>query len=547
MADSIDVDKLKNDAFNAIDALFIEEEEQDGPVQVEFEAEEKPQKEKLIVSSMDDFAILDEFILSLDWEFSEAEINRFVEHLQNIVANNPDPYNQAMVKMLNSIVTYLKKAQNKAYPETFNILAEVIAVLKQINSPGFDRSQIKNQVSGAYRQVKELKINIAEYNARLSQNLVTPDEFMPIKHKRPVPKSSAGHQVITIQSQDFIDEGDIFSEKESGLSTATGILEPSDLEQIETKIIERLDQYEQRLSFLEQQNQTLRQIITEQREKAPPLEDGAEGNLETVEEDEEFMLDDFSSEFEAFTPVDEPETVDIDEIIADEPEQEALEEAENEDSADPMNIFDSEPDDETTETADFEAAGDAETAGGTEPDDAFSLDDPEAGTLTEDKSPDTTESPSDPIGDIAEEASEYVRVFKLDDQNIAIPADYFNNVYKLPGKLKKQIHTMESVALGDLSSFFRKLSKNMKGSLQDVPEKELKKMSADINLISEDLTDYPFAVLCSCDDLILLIPVTGKHENASLVAGKRNDIENRLSPFSVEIDNQGTIPLIIPC
>ena len=69
---------------------------------------------------------------------------------------------------------------------------------------------------------------------------------------------------------------------------------------------------------------------------------------------------------------------------------------------------------------------------------------------------------------------------------------------------------------------------------------------AEVNTLVEDQTDYQFAVLCSCDDQVMLIPVSGKHQSGEIVTGSRNDMENRLSKFSVKVDDD-IIPLIIPC
>lgn len=529
MADPIDVDKLKNDAFNAIDALFIEDEEhvEDSPAAFSPAVEEpaKPKKSELIVSSMDDFAILDEFILALDWEYSETEIKRFVEHLKNIQANNSDPYNQALVKMLNSIITYLIKAKNKAYPETFNKLSELIGVLKQINAPGMTTDQIKSEVSAAYKKVKTLKKQIADYNSKLDGNAAQPSHLMPQEKTRlqPVPPK-VETQIETVGSADFIDEEDVFSAKTDEVKPVSGSIEPGDLEEIESKIIDRLNQYEQRLAFLEKQNQALRQIIVDQKETNLSSLDIAEEVVQAVPSEEEgdsFGFDDFVAEFETLSPIDEsePETVDIEDIISQklEPEQ-------------------------TFGNGDLGAFS---SAGSDDENVVFGIED-NTGFPGEDSAFGAMAGTDDSMFETEEGAEEYVRVFRVDDQKIAVPIDYFNNMYKLPSNLRSRINSMDSIRLGELASFFRRLSRNMKGSLQGLKEKELKGMTVQVSSLVEDPADFPLAVLCSCDNTSVLVPVSDQYKSGNIISGVRNSVENRMSKFSVKIEEE-VIPLIVPC
>ncbi len=586
MANRIDVNKLKKDAFNAIDELFREDNEQfeveESPIQ-EAPIEDPPQKTELMVSPIDDFAILDEFILALDWEYSEDEIQTFIEHLKNIEANNPDPYSQTLIKMLNSIITYLVEAKNKAFPDTFNVLSAVVAVLKKINSPEFDTTLAKSEVSKVYQSVKDLKQNILKYNSKLKKNLGIGKDVMPGANRgkeRPAPESTvSAPDNQTFKSNDSLEDTDIFAKRAEEIKSSPNTFKSVNFEKIEAKMADRLDQCEQRLAFLEEQNQILRQIITAQNKNSQRLQ-AQEPNTDFASppQPKDFKVDDFSAELEAFAPLDtpEPKIVDVNDLLFDETEAFPPLDTSEPESIDvmksplpdepaafsPLDI----PEPETVDVNDIlfdELEGEEKESA-----------DPLASTMEETKLTEDSTSPetvgtqmfyekeaSEPdeksLNGLSgereqkdtesEESNEYVRLFKLDQEDIAIPAEYFNNLYKLPNKIKNQIHSIESIQLGELSSFFHKLSKNMKGSLQDVPEKELKKISAEVKLLINDKIDYQYAVLCSCDDRYIIVPVSDKHKTSTMVVGQKNSAENSLSQFSIEVDDGLIIPLIIPC
>lgn len=538
MAETIDINKLKKDAFNAIDALFSEDEE---VFEVEFPIEDMLQKPEPVLSSVDDFAVLDEFILALDWEYSESEIMRLVEHLKSIGNNNPDPNNQALVKMLNSIIDYLMKAKNKAFPETFNVLSAVIGVLKKVNSKHFDSVLAKSEVSKAYQAVKDLKLKISHYNEKLKKSLITVEDLRPKPNRR----KNAGALEQTIQSpiqskskssslqkNDFIDEGDIFTEKSGRSTPPAPAFDPVEIEKIESKIYSRLDEYEQRLAFLEEQNRKLKQIIIEQKDHSKSEQKQMPEQAEDSEIlPEDFMVDDFSAALQAFVPgEDEPEIVDINDLLMDDA-KEAMPMLSSDGGADYFS--DKRPASE--DLKEFEISSDSPAEGEA----AFAIETEDLDKII--ASP--AQIMENESGDVA---LEEVKLFILDQAAIAIPEKYCNNFYKLPASIKNRLLSMESILLGELASMFQKLSKNMEGALKNISEKELKKLPAKVSFLSKDKTDYQYAVLCSFNDHHVIIPVSGRHSTLATVKGKRNDLENRISRFSIQIDGDETIPLIIP-
>lgn len=514
MVDSIDVDKLKNDAFDAIDALFSDDTEE----KTVFDQKETREQEN--PASSNDFDMLEEFSLALDWEYSEKEINRFLAHLDIIAERNSDKYNLALVKMLKSIVSYLQKAKNKAFPQTLNVMNSVITTLKTVNRADFDMSTIKDEVGAAYQKVVILKQKISEYNEELRKHAIRENvetdlaDIDPFAAKE---KEDAAERVETIYSYDLIEEEEetpdtdgMFGEPDDDgdLSSYTLDDEPETISPVPGKhadpsIVSRLNTLEERVAYLESQNQQLKKLLIHQPQGIESSEDLFEPGMED-EPASAFDMAAFSEEPSGDSPIDEPRTVDFEDIAYGEPAADMPEPS---------------------------------------PDEVF-----EAGTdyYEEIPLPGDDDSPAVPAFDEKEDFIEYVRFFKLDQQVIAIPNDFISNVYKMPSALKKNISSLDSVPLKDFSSAFQKLSKNMKGSLQDVPNTELKELTADVRLLTTDSVKYNYAVLCSNGDAHVIVPVTGSHKTKLTLATGREKGDNGVSEYSVAVEGMGSIPLVTP-
>ncbi|THB80481.1 MAG: hypothetical protein D3926_06950 [Desulfobacteraceae bacterium] len=573
MADTIDVDKLKNDAFDAIDALFSDDADQEEtPLEEEEVFQEVAEAEE--PQSPDDFEMLEEFSLALDWEYSDKEVNRFLEYLDNITQKNTDKYNQALVKMLKSIVSYLQKAKNKAFPQTLSVMSSVIETLRKVNQPDFDKSMVKSEVSAAYQKVVILKQKIAEYNEELKKHSAEPEVVAPEEEPAAVaePEPEPEEEVVeTIFSHDLIEDDDtdepapedIFSEPEADTSeteaddSAFAIFEepaeetavPAEPEIAPPAALEtdpgmgsRLNLLEERVAYLEDQNNKLKRLIIDQ-QQGTSAPDAFESGLKSDEPASEFDMDAFASEEDAFSPVADPVTVDIDDISYDTVPAEEIDSSEGAFEADDQ-VFDTPSDTFVTPDEDFDVSeedfGDADDM--FEPaEDAFAPQ-PDFG---EDMAMPMTEEEGGEPGE-KEDFIEYVRFFKLNQQVIALPNDMISNVYKLPSGIKKKIATLETITLKDLSSAFQKLSKNMRGTLQGVPNNELKAMSAEVRIINSDTQKYGFGVLCSSSDTHVLIPVSDKHKTKLTLASGMERSENEYSDYTINIEDLGTIPLVIP-
>jgi len=467
MAETIDVAKLKTDAFEAIDALFSENDEA---------ASSGKRALKKTGPTYDEFAILDEYTLALDWEYSDKELNRLIRHLDKITLNHPDKHNLSLVKIIKSIINYLQKAKEKAYPQTLNVMASVIFVLKNINTKNFDESEIKLMLNSTYNEVVRLKKEISNYNKKLRKN------------------AAADKKVKTENASDLIPGPEKKMNKPISNETGRGI---------DVSILTRLDQLDEKISYLEKQNNALKKLMIDQHQSDFST---TASTVNTIMEEDtkagsaELGQDHFSPEREPFSPSEKPVTVKVDDILLGPSPLPASNE----------KMF-------TSKT-----------------------DNPEAMSSR----PDGVKAcePDSKKGD-----AEYVRFFKIGRKVVALPDNYIQTMHRLPKNIKKQIYTMKLICLEDLSSVFQKRLQKIQGLFLGKPDPGGNKTQAAIKILGNAETNYNYAVLCSCNDTHVVVPVTGRHTKRLTLATRMNKTNSKLSKYSVKTDGMGTVPLVIPC
>ena len=531
MAEKIDVDKLKNDAFMAIDALFGDEDENEAG----FLSQDSDQP--------GDFDPLEEAILALDWEYSDKDIAAFINQLDTISGKYTDRYSQTLIKLIKSIANYLYKAKEKAFPETLNIMAHVVKSLVKVNTSSLDKIAAKAEVSAAYRKVSALKKKIEQYNAEFGfqQKEEKSEKVRPTDSEEP---QEEGFEETEIEEADDIEvvsspepfdstqENDSDTDMEefvSSLSEPATESEPDPFTEVSDPVTEpeqessfaaspdmdhkhilnKLGEFENRIKYLESQNRQLKQII------AQGYNNNSERNFDMSESAFEEPADEVSQiDFEA--PDSDVESLTEDDIQYEDQISWSPEDIEDESVIGNEDLM-QEPDD----TPVFSQEESFPSSIG---EDDFAFHEPEK-----------------------EEYVEYVRFFQVNGQTVALPNSYINNVYKLPSRLTKTIHETQSVTLSDFASLSQKLTKNMKGSLQGMPSKELKTLSADVHLLSGESTKYNFGVLCSCDDTYVIIPVSDQSKSNLTLVTEIEKTENDFSEYCAEVEGIGRTPLIFPC
>ncbi|MBF0228758.1 MAG: hypothetical protein HQK63_04090 [Desulfamplus sp.] len=639
MTEDIDIKKLTDDAFMAIDALFTDEDS-------DIFSEEK-EKEP------DDFDLIQEYMLAIEWECSDKNIKKFGDFLNKLTPKYGGKHNQDVLKMLSSILKYLEKAKEKAIPETHQVMEFIVKTFKHINQHGIDEATIKQEKNNAYNKVLDLKSKIAKLKAEnpYSQEVYGAVESQQIKEQssqlQPATKAMQPDQRANLRpTTNLSSTTSVTPQYSSPIPT-----EPIENSPIVVSMLTRLDFCENRLSAIDAQNTKLQQQIYELTNLNRQLNDQISdielkfadkindlyeiidslsvptnptnsptnsSNLianfeQNIDADNPSFanIDDDSKQYEevSFDGLDfddmdsdinqqpysgetnkgkEQRGVKLNEVGLDEidigdmglqetefdspikgkKEESRLEIDFDKLNTDSMSVDSFEIENNIFESNEFkEEVEDFET---------ITSDDIEYDEITEDLieySEDNITSPTISVDDsnfdvkakdsiklekepeelkksgsddnaLLKEIPHFVRCFKIEKQPIALPDDKIYNIYKIPSKLTKNINQMPILSLGEFSSLFQNLSKNMKGHLKDVSSSTLKKMNVDLHLLTDKSVQYKMAVLCSVEDKVSIIPITDVYDNRNHPMTDIKNGRNEFSEYNVNIVDIGLIPFV---
>jgi hypothetical protein len=173
MAGTVNVDKLKNDAFSAIDALFTDEDSAAGSA-----AEHKDEGSPL--------GRLEEYILALDWECTSKDIREAIQIVDELLSSTEDKNILTLLKILKNILVYLSRAGSNAHPETLGIAGEVVSGLTRVSNTDDPQAGAK-ETRQLYERFKDLKQKISGYNQKLRKG-ASPAETQ-IGEKAPTPQA----------------------------------------------------------------------------------------------------------------------------------------------------------------------------------------------------------------------------------------------------------------------------------------------------------------------------------------------------------------------
>ncbi|MFO7817321.1 MAG: hypothetical protein ACQES5_04795 [Thermodesulfobacteriota bacterium] len=444
MAGTVNVDKLKNEAFSAIDALFSDDEQPDGAQSAESDSQLS-------------YIKLEEYILALDWECTERDINELLALADSLQKGNPDKHTGALLKILKNILVYLSKSGSNAHPETLNIAAEVVAALKKIESSQ-DQNYAAREAAAVYTKFKQLKEKIAQYNQKL---------------RKPKNKASTDKQTAHIAEQNERKAEPVESMPQTKQAPA-GKKETTDSD-TENGLAREINFLRKNIEHLERRQEELETLVRKM----------------------------FSE-----TGGDTPEPATADSFFKDNTKE----------------------DEYTFSEQDIGIGSQQSNTEGSSAENASRPDNQDSG---QEKN----------LENVA-----YVQVFEIGSSLVALPSEYINNIYKLSSKVRKKISLESTISLKLLSSFFKKLSSNMKGTLRGTSEAELKKITCEIKQPGNVLGSKPqLAVLCACGTSYYLIPVTKMHSSSQFLVTEMINEPNDISGYKVQIETLGNIPVYIPC
>ena len=140
-----------NEAFAAIDKVFNDDETTDNDLQLD----------GIDVEPLDDFDCIREFMLTMEWEFSEREMHRFNDFISDLMPYYPEKTDQNVLKMMSGIVRYMITAQSRTLPETFHVLNSVAETFCRIHQADLKASAARKEVKAVYQKVMQLRKKVA--------------------------------------------------------------------------------------------------------------------------------------------------------------------------------------------------------------------------------------------------------------------------------------------------------------------------------------------------------------------------------------------------
>ncbi|MDL1969753.1 MAG: hypothetical protein LWW94_02040 [Candidatus Desulfofervidaceae bacterium] len=251
----LNLEKLEEAAFSAIDELFSEEENKDNT----------------------EILQLEEAILSLDWEFSAEQLNKLQDAILKLKKVHTDKFNKILLTMMENIAKFLATSKEYAPPDTLTILAKIARIFKEGNTLDLSQKDKKTKINEAYALFIRLKNEIADIKARKlppkpQEEIIKPEA----KEEKPVFPSEISttqaefpsQEGVFVKEKDFVMLKDLFQSMKNEVEQKW---EESDIhfEQLDTKFADLQKQFEKiqpQLTAIEElkfEIDSLKQKITE--------------------------------------------------------------------------------------------------------------------------------------------------------------------------------------------------------------------------------------------------------------------------------------------
>ena len=377
---------------------------------------------------------LEESILSLDWEFSDKDLSNLRKTIEELKNVYEDKFNNILLAMMGSITKFLTISKELAPPDTLNVLGKIAKTFKEINTTTLPEREKRQKV----KEVYTLFIQLRDKIPRMKKGVKS--ETREIKPKGPVEERPLT-ETPGIQPQP---------------PQATAPLPPSVT--VPEKLTNRI---ETGFSMLERLIQSLNDTLENKAEQTTSqiqhLNAQISDFLKQIEEiNARFVvMETFKSEFDLL----KKKITELENIFIQQKEA-ALE-----------RKVEPEPIEERPQIKEAPLESELKT-----------------------EVPEKAETKELPVS----ETWPYVLVFTLEEKLIALPLDNIANIYPVSPKKAKSLIQKKSILLKEFKSFWRKLSKNMKGELKNLKENDLKNLEVPVLKLSWKQTEdtvYNTAVL----------------------------------------------------
>ncbi|CAD7781993.1 MAG: hypothetical protein KCCBMMGE_01212 [Candidatus Methanoperedenaceae archaeon GB37] len=423
----LDLKKIEEDAFSAIDELFSETPSEIDPR----------------------ISRLEESILSLDWEFSDKDLSNLRKTIEELKGAYADKFNNILLAMMGSITKFLTISKELAPSDTLNILGKIAKTFKEINTTALPEREKRQKVRKVYTLFIQLRDRIPSI-----KKAVQAEEAKP-----PKPPEVAPEEVVSTETREIKPE---VQAKERPLTEMPGVQPETPVAAAATPVPEELaNRIETGFSMLERLiqslNDTLESKVEQTISQIQHLNAKISDFLKQIEEiNAKFVImETFKSEFDLL----KEKITHLENIFIQQKEAVSERKVEPEPIEEKPQIKEAPPQ-------------------------------PELKT----EIPEESETKELPVS----ETWPYVLVFSLEEKLIALPLNNIANIYPVSPKKAKSLIQRDSILLKEFKSFWRKLSKNMKGELKNLKEKDLKNLEVPVLKLSWEQTEdtvYNTAVL----------------------------------------------------
>jgi len=130
-------------------------------------------------------------MLTIDWEISDDALINFNQELDGLKQLfMGDPYVPLLLKMLSSLIGYLKNKKSQAHPNTLNVLRSVFATLeKVVEATDLSMQKKKSLVEAEIEAFKKLKSDITDTYASATPSTMPPDKPVKLPDQKPEPEA----------------------------------------------------------------------------------------------------------------------------------------------------------------------------------------------------------------------------------------------------------------------------------------------------------------------------------------------------------------------
>jgi len=161
----LDLKKIEEAAFSAIDELFSETPSETDPRILR----------------------LEESILSLDWEFSDKDLSNLRKIIEELKDVYEDKFNNILLAMMGSITKFLTISKELAPPDTLNILGKIAKTFKEINTTTLPEREKRQKVKKVYTLFIQLRDKIPSIKKAMQAEEVKPPKAPEVAPEKVVP------------------------------------------------------------------------------------------------------------------------------------------------------------------------------------------------------------------------------------------------------------------------------------------------------------------------------------------------------------------------